>query len=391
MKRIDEFGAEIDKYGVGKNGFTGGVPGVTPATVLGADWCNNVQEEISRGVEWASALDSNQLGQLELAMRVPVELAAMNSYAPVTQGSDFWRAVTSDGRGKLFLCGNNGAFGFMNLSGTSVDTVTLTLSPSSTQNFRTACTAGSHRIVIAGGTDIYGYDPAGGGVARVVNASGWLMMAAGYDSAHDIACVTAWDGTSSYRTYTATAGLAFSSHTQLSAVGLETSYLPYGASVLLAAAAAAPKTSSDGGVTWAAHSWAGSGFDSVFAADYHARHGFVVIGAKGTATIVQTSPDGTTWTQVLSIASSTPGGLLLTGAAIYAITSAAIGGSADCTLCYIVRDGRQTMAPFHMREGALNPGMRILQPVAGSAMRTMSGPSQFSGGKVLIGPLFYSS
>ena len=51
MKRNDAFGAAVDLFGAGKNGFTGGMPGVTPASVLDASMPNNWQEEIARAIE----------------------------------------------------------------------------------------------------------------------------------------------------------------------------------------------------------------------------------------------------------------------------------------------------------------------------------------------------
>lgn len=51
MHRIDSSTAEVDKFGAGKNGFTEGTPGVTPATETTDDWFDGVQEEICNVIE----------------------------------------------------------------------------------------------------------------------------------------------------------------------------------------------------------------------------------------------------------------------------------------------------------------------------------------------------
>lgn len=51
MHRIDSATAEADKFGAGKDGFTEGTPGVTPATETTDDWFDGVQEEICNVIE----------------------------------------------------------------------------------------------------------------------------------------------------------------------------------------------------------------------------------------------------------------------------------------------------------------------------------------------------
>lgn len=70
MHRIDSSTAQKDKFGPGKNGFTGGNPQTgVPATALNAAFFDSVQEEISGVIEAAGiALDTTQNNQLQLAI-----------------------------------------------------------------------------------------------------------------------------------------------------------------------------------------------------------------------------------------------------------------------------------------------------------------------------------
>ncbi|MGC0901028.1 carbohydrate kinase [Pantoea agglomerans] len=72
MHRIDTSTAQVDKFGAGKNGFTGGNPqtGELP-TALDADFFDAVQEEIARVIE-AAGLTLNKTNKAQL-------LAAMNT------------------------------------------------------------------------------------------------------------------------------------------------------------------------------------------------------------------------------------------------------------------------------------------------------------------------
>ncbi|MEN4524422.1 carbohydrate kinase [Pantoea agglomerans] len=72
MHRIDTSTAQVDKFGAGKNGFTGGNPqtGELP-TALNADFFDSVQEEIAAVIE-AAGLTLNKSNRAQL-------LAAMNT------------------------------------------------------------------------------------------------------------------------------------------------------------------------------------------------------------------------------------------------------------------------------------------------------------------------
>lgn len=71
MHRIDTSTAQVDKFGVGKNGFTGGNPqtGELP-TALDADFFDSIQEEISAVIESAGiSLDKTKNNQLSSAIK----------------------------------------------------------------------------------------------------------------------------------------------------------------------------------------------------------------------------------------------------------------------------------------------------------------------------------
>lgn len=71
MHRIDTSTAQVDKFGAGKNGFTGGNPqtGELP-TALDADFFDSIQEEISGVIESAGiALAKSDNGQLLSALK----------------------------------------------------------------------------------------------------------------------------------------------------------------------------------------------------------------------------------------------------------------------------------------------------------------------------------
>jgi photosystem II stability/assembly factor-like uncharacterized protein len=70
MHRIDDDTRELNTHGIGKDGFTGG-DGVTPGTIVTADWLNDVQESIAWCIEQAHIeLDKGNDSQLDEAVRV---------------------------------------------------------------------------------------------------------------------------------------------------------------------------------------------------------------------------------------------------------------------------------------------------------------------------------
>lgn len=67
MERITTPGAEIDKFGAGKNGFQANGPPNT--TELSPEFFDGLQEEVSRTVEWVGEiLDGGQLDQMAIAI-----------------------------------------------------------------------------------------------------------------------------------------------------------------------------------------------------------------------------------------------------------------------------------------------------------------------------------
>ncbi|WP_314413821.1 hypothetical protein [Pantoea septica] len=109
MHRIDTSTAQVDKFGSGKNGFTGGNPqtGELP-TALDADFFDSVQEEIARVIESAGlALDKNNNSQLLAAIKALVSngrllavktLLTSTNYTP-SQGTKFLRVKAVAGGG----------------------------------------------------------------------------------------------------------------------------------------------------------------------------------------------------------------------------------------------------------------------------------------------------
>jgi len=70
MKRTSHSTRKVDLFGTGKDGFTGGTPGVEAATVLDESVMNHVQEEIANAIELfgGATLDSNKYDQLASAL-----------------------------------------------------------------------------------------------------------------------------------------------------------------------------------------------------------------------------------------------------------------------------------------------------------------------------------
>lgn len=96
MQRINSANKAVDLYGPGKHGFQAGVPSTnTPATFLTPEWCNSIQEEISRVIEnFGVALDSANPGQLLQVLLANFATASANigeigkiSYVPAVTAS----------------------------------------------------------------------------------------------------------------------------------------------------------------------------------------------------------------------------------------------------------------------------------------------------------------
>ena len=109
MHRIDTSTAQVDKFGAGKNGFTGGNPqtGELP-TALDADFFDSVQEEISSVIESSGvALDKSKKNQLVTAIKALVgggrilavkTILTSTNYTP-TPGTKFLRVRAVAGGG----------------------------------------------------------------------------------------------------------------------------------------------------------------------------------------------------------------------------------------------------------------------------------------------------
>lgn len=89
MHRIDTSTAQVDKFGSGKNGFTGGNPQTGElATALDADFFDTLQEELAGAIEAAGlVLNKSSNSQLTAAIRA---LALVSSGAPAIGIPFYW-------------------------------------------------------------------------------------------------------------------------------------------------------------------------------------------------------------------------------------------------------------------------------------------------------------
>lgn len=172
MHRIDTSTAQVDKFGSGKNGFTGGNPqtGVLP-TALDADYFDTLQEELAAVIESAGiTLNKAANNQLLLAMRTLTPGRLLNvrvftanttvTFSEMTKnirvqivgggGGGGGAQATSAGQVSAAGGGGGGAYAdaYMPVPGTSV---TLTVGSAGTGGSRTGPTSGS-----AGGASAFG-------------------------------------------------------------------------------------------------------------------------------------------------------------------------------------------------------------------------------------------
>ncbi|MFV9668269.1 hypothetical protein ACNY68_04645 [Pantoea sp. KXB25] len=91
MHRIDTSTAQKDKFGAGKNGFTGGNPqtGELP-TALDADFFDSVQEEIARVIESAGlSLDKSNNSQLLAAIKSLLSNGRLLAVKPILTSTNY--------------------------------------------------------------------------------------------------------------------------------------------------------------------------------------------------------------------------------------------------------------------------------------------------------------
>lgn len=91
MERITHSTRLVDANGSGRDGYTEGTPGVTPASVVTASALNSIQEEIARAIEMHGITldggDMEQLGAL-LAAKVAGAASAVDNELPRFHGTD---------------------------------------------------------------------------------------------------------------------------------------------------------------------------------------------------------------------------------------------------------------------------------------------------------------
>ena len=118
MHRIDTSTAQVDKFGAGKNGFTGGNPqtGELP-TALNADFFDSVQEEIAAVIEAAGlTLTKSNRAQLLASMKMLVgpgrllnvqTLTATGNYIPTPGTNKAVVEIVGAGAGGAPCAGSN--------------------------------------------------------------------------------------------------------------------------------------------------------------------------------------------------------------------------------------------------------------------------------------------
>lgn len=90
MHRIDTTFVEADKFGTGKDGFTEGSPGVTPATEVSDDWLDGVQEELCNTIEDAGiTLVKGTRNQLSTALKRALATLVINNQTTETNPKAF--------------------------------------------------------------------------------------------------------------------------------------------------------------------------------------------------------------------------------------------------------------------------------------------------------------
>lgn len=92
MERINSSNAVANLFGVGKSGFGAGVPATgTKATYLSPEWCNGVQEAISRVIESKLGdLDPDDHEQLLKAINAVVPEDALRATVSKTLSAGFY-------------------------------------------------------------------------------------------------------------------------------------------------------------------------------------------------------------------------------------------------------------------------------------------------------------
>jgi hypothetical protein len=111
MKRTSVSTKSADLFGTGRDGFTDGVPSVTPSTVLESSVMNAHQEELARAIELnGTALRAAAYDQLARVAGFRAELRELLNPAGTldTGGANAMRAVACDNAGKCVFVGDGG-------------------------------------------------------------------------------------------------------------------------------------------------------------------------------------------------------------------------------------------------------------------------------------------
>lgn len=164
MYRIDHESAEDDLFGAGKDGFTEGDPGSgTPATVVTADFMNDVQEELCAIVEQIGGLTLTigDRDQIVTALRSPIGAAG----EPAIHGT----GGSSSGPG---LKGTGGATNGIGVVGQGTGTGAGLEGNGASSPVATAATTGSGVVGRGGQTNGFGGEFFGKGSGTGVSSTG---------------------------------------------------------------------------------------------------------------------------------------------------------------------------------------------------------------------------
>lgn len=294
--RVDHSTRLVDANGAGKDGYTDGEPGVTPATILTADYMNDLQEQVCQAIEGhGDTLVKLQFDQLLTCFR----RASMHSL--MTFG-----ALLNDGSSNLDNCkllrhgqGSPGVWLAFPASGTNVkyrDT---------SGGWATGSALGIDPVDAKYGTAdaLWVAVAAAAGIETAATAGGaWTARTAAAGYAGDFTSVVYAEPANRFvlggtvgEIQTADAGTAYVRRKNGGNTIVDMAQ--NGSDVVVAVEAAARWRSTDGGVTWGAS--AAMPIDGITTVAYHPKLGvFVAHGHGGANPGTAWSADGDSWTRV---------------------------------------------------------------------------------------------
>jgi hypothetical protein len=319
MKRTSHSTRLVDGNGVGKDGFTDGVPSITPATVLESTVMNSVQEEIARAAEAAGlVLNASSYSQLTAALAISRMMSALANGQQIAITAHVFRAFAIGPTGLIVAVGDGPAIATSDDLG-----MTWTArSVASAYDGNFVCATYAFGLFIIAG------DASGGSATASLQTSPdgitWTQrQTLASNTFRDFVLggstllVYIDDGGSSHTTMTSTNGTSWSTTGSTQALRTVRNAGAYGAGLWVwgDASAGGVHTSPDG-ATWTARSFGSGDVLTVNGVSYDSGSGmFLAYGTTGNSRVLQSSPDGITWTRVridTGSNSATTGGLIST-------------------------------------------------------------------------------